>query len=436
MARRLIGTGKTGTDGSVTIPYTGIGAGIMDLQVETEIGGETVSQNFSITDCLIYDSGINDGQKNTNVTIGTNVTEQVSNEGTTLECTNGTSLSTAQYTYNSIISGDFETIITVTSATRILMGFYGGNDSSRILLNNVTNRKYKFKREGSVLTVQYYNGSDWVDLSWYNDSLGSKNCRFYMYLYADDTTNTVTFKDMEVLNKNENVLILDGSSNVIQSGDVVTMEGRLYKNGVLAKNTVLDVYKNGAMVGTVNTGSTGVASYNYTGLGVGETEFYFKYGSFVSEPYSVLDTLAYDKGILDDPQTNDIYSRTSSITRSSDGTGTVFSNSDWNNCFILNGSSQDWSNSGLAVEFEVLSLTGSGESRFTVNDGSSKHTTLKNTGTHKFTISNGVIKYFVGGTQVGSDVSYDNTVSTVKLILINTNSARAMKFKEFKVYPI
>lgn len=294
MARRLIGTGKTGTDGSVTIPYTGIGAGIMDLQVETEIGGETVSQNFSITDCLIYDSGINDGQKNTNVTIGTNVTEQVSNEGTTLECTNGTSLVAAQYTYNSIISGDFETIITVTSASRILMGFYGGNDSSRILLNNVTNRKYKFKREGSVLTAQYYNGSDWVDLSWYNDSLGSKNCKFYMYLYADDTTNTVTFKDMEVLNKNENVLIIDGSSNVIQSGDVVTMEGRLYKNGVLAKNTVLDVYKNGAMVGTVNTGSTGVASYNYTGLGVGETEFYFKYGSFVSETFTLTDCMIYD----------------------------------------------------------------------------------------------------------------------------------------------
>ena len=120
-----------------------------------------------------------------------------------------------------------------------------------------------------------------------------------------DTTNTVTFKDMEVLNKNENVLILDGSSNVIQSGDVVTMEGRLYKNGVLAKNTVLDVYKNGAMVGTVNTGSTGVASYNYTGLGVGETEFYFKYGSFVSETYSILDGTFFDKGILNDPQTND-----------------------------------------------------------------------------------------------------------------------------------
>ena len=443
MARRLIGTGKTGTDGSVTIPYTGIGAGIMDLQVETEIGGETVSQNFSVTDCLIYDSGINDGQKNTDVTIGTNVTEQVSNEGTTLECTNGTSLVAAQYTYNSIISGDFETIITVASASRILMGFYGGNDSSRILLNNVTNRKYKFKREGSVLTAQYYNGSDWVDLSWYNDSLGSKNCRFYMYLYADDTTNTVTFKDMEVLNKNENVLILDGSSNVIQSGDVVTMEGRLYKNGVLAKNTVLDVYKNGAMVGTVNTGSTGVASYNYTGLGVGETEFYFKYGSFVSEIFVVTDSQFYDSGTTGTPNT-EWWKNNNSLQLTSDNNGLTASNSTSSTYYLAPNeigtpkSSMsdlvDWND--FICEFTYRSHTGTINLELRDSGGNVGRITFNN-----LTLSDGdvfKIQYTnntITATLNNTPLTVSGTVSgdvMIRLAVLNAN----IVFKDFKVYPI
>ncbi|WP_296887215.1 hypothetical protein [uncultured Methanobrevibacter sp.] len=439
MARRLIGTGKTGTDGSVTIPYTGIGAGIMDLQVETEIGGETVSQNFSITDCLIYDSGINDGQKNTNVTIGTNVTEQVSNEGTTLECTNGTSLVAAQYTYNSIISGDFETIITVASASRILMGFYGGNDSSRILLNNVTNRKYKFKRAGSVLTVQYYNGSDWVDLSWYNDSLGSKNCRFYMYLYADDTTNTVTFKDMEVLNKNENVLILDGSSNVIQSGDVVTMEGRLYKNGVLAKNTVLDVYKNGAMVGTVNTGSTGVASYNYTGLGVGETEFYFKYGSFVSETYEILDCIWYDP-LTETPLKNNWYSTNLNLNTDSDGT-LITNNSSNNLYFKPYPSNADLMlDTPYVIEFTVKSISGSIQPQIIGSGVSNGWIQDEGNGTHRLEIQadSQVHKFKSENSDTYVTKSDFNQVTltgqSFARLLIASNSS--VKLNDFKIYPI
>ena len=54
MARRVIGTGTTGTDGSVTIPYTGTGAGLLQMEVETEIDGSIVSEPYNVWDCIFY----------------------------------------------------------------------------------------------------------------------------------------------------------------------------------------------------------------------------------------------------------------------------------------------------------------------------------------------------------------------------------------------
>lgn len=55
MAKRLIGTGTTGTDGSCSIPYTGTGAGLVQMDVETEIDGSIVSETYSVLDCIWYD---------------------------------------------------------------------------------------------------------------------------------------------------------------------------------------------------------------------------------------------------------------------------------------------------------------------------------------------------------------------------------------------
>lgn len=56
MARRLIGTGTTGTDGSVTIPYTGTGAGLVQMDVETEIDGSIVSGTLPVLDGVLFDT--------------------------------------------------------------------------------------------------------------------------------------------------------------------------------------------------------------------------------------------------------------------------------------------------------------------------------------------------------------------------------------------
>lgn len=60
MAKRLIGSGTTGTDGSVSIPYNGTGAGVVNLSVETEIDGSIVSEIYEVLDCSFYDKGTSD----------------------------------------------------------------------------------------------------------------------------------------------------------------------------------------------------------------------------------------------------------------------------------------------------------------------------------------------------------------------------------------
>ena len=60
MVKRLIGSDTTGTDGSVSIPYEGTGAGLVNLSVETEIDGSIVSGTLPVLDCSFYDKGTSD----------------------------------------------------------------------------------------------------------------------------------------------------------------------------------------------------------------------------------------------------------------------------------------------------------------------------------------------------------------------------------------
>lgn len=57
MVKRLIGSDTTGSDGSVSIPYVGTGAGLVNLSVETEIDGSIVSETYNIIDAVFRDRG-------------------------------------------------------------------------------------------------------------------------------------------------------------------------------------------------------------------------------------------------------------------------------------------------------------------------------------------------------------------------------------------
>lgn len=83
MTRRLIGSETTGTDGSCNIPYTGTGAGIINIEAETTINGTTITIPLTLLDCLLYDDALTNAKWNTNYA-DVNVNREITPEGTKL----------------------------------------------------------------------------------------------------------------------------------------------------------------------------------------------------------------------------------------------------------------------------------------------------------------------------------------------------------------
>ena len=71
MARRLIGTAVTDSNGEATITYTGTGAGKLNVVAES---GTFVSQPYTVHDCIKYDKG---NTANTIWTLGNNSNAQL-----------------------------------------------------------------------------------------------------------------------------------------------------------------------------------------------------------------------------------------------------------------------------------------------------------------------------------------------------------------------
>lgn len=99
----------------------------------------------------------------------------------------------------------------------------------------------------------------------------------------------------------DNVLTYTDTNDEIQTIDLTGVSTE-YSYGANVSFTV-DYYWEDAV-----TGSDGVANYEYGCSGLGNINFYATYGNFVSETFGVIDGTFFDKGILNDPQTNDGWS--------------------------------------------------------------------------------------------------------------------------------
>ena len=79
MARRLIGTGTTDSNGRITVSYAGTGAGKLQL---VAVNGNLVSETYELIDALFYDAAPSAPAENTWVMSG--FTPSYSTDGTTL----------------------------------------------------------------------------------------------------------------------------------------------------------------------------------------------------------------------------------------------------------------------------------------------------------------------------------------------------------------
>ena len=89
-------------------------------------------------------------------------------------------------------------------------------------------------------------------------------------------------------------ITLSASEPIIQTGgtSVLTITA-LDENNHGVRNASIDLYNGSSKIDTVMTGSNGVATFNYTGTGIGDVVFYATDGTITSSNVTVEDCLIY-----------------------------------------------------------------------------------------------------------------------------------------------
>jgi len=188
--------------------------------------------------------------------------------------------------------------------------------------------------------------------------------------------------------------------------------------------------------GVIVTDNYGVATASYDCTGAGKKIFTAKCG-ILQVPYSIYDTLWYDKALDGSGNHNDNYNSITNLSRASDGT-TYSMPSAWTQLMPkINNSTQLPIGEGLCIEFDILTLDANGgQIRLTIYDGSNRNTVISATGHYKVTITDKIRVYKDESTTPFNEVDYDTTKTSVQSIFTNSVAGASLKFKDYKIYPI
>ena len=159
------------------------------------------SETYSLFDTILYD--VINGYKNTNISVGTGITETDNGEYYTLSSNQANSV-TGRYIYSTDITGDFEAIFELNITYASSWAFYFGARTTVDSLTrvSVTGWKYfKFRRVNGVCTAYISSDNEnWSEMTMDTDNVGSATCNFQLYIYtsATETARTVDFKNLKV----------------------------------------------------------------------------------------------------------------------------------------------------------------------------------------------------------------------------------------------
>lgn len=203
-------------------------------------------------------------------------------------------------------------------------------------------------------------------------------------------------------------------------------------------------------IGEATTDSNGIASFDYTGVGAGllNLRAKLKDSTLQSVPYPLLDTIAFDSGILNDPDEHNSYwvkqyssiqaevtSNGTSILGGGNGQGYLFNKPNTTTSELY-----DWENN-ICIEFDVHSITGN--PLFQIRDSSNNNGVFYlqsegvGDGSHvKLTITDEDSNNFKC-TVDGVDRT-PKTVNNTGLLRLGfiVSTTTGLTFKNFKVYPI
>ena len=148
MARTLIGTGTTDSNGRVSVTYTGTGAGKLQIVAES---GTVTSDTYDLWDALFYDSGLSDHR--TDWTANT-ISESYLDDGTVITESNGSNTNYAA-NFTAIVDVVIEVDITgITIPSNSVRFYYKGADTTiSSYLTDLQPHHFKFVcQNGTVVT--------------------------------------------------------------------------------------------------------------------------------------------------------------------------------------------------------------------------------------------------------------------------------------------
>ena len=135
---------------------------------------------------------------------------------------------------------------------------------------------------------------------------------------------------------------------------------------------------------------------------------------------------------------SNIWSSTTYFDRQTDGT--VFSNpsaTGWTSVYFKPDSSTNIPlTDGLTFEFEILDIQVTQSDQFRVrfiDGGTNPYYILTATGKYKFVLSDKLYGY-KDGVPLGEGVTYDTSINTLNLGIIDTGASASVKFKNFGYY--
>ena len=188
------------------------------------------------------------------------------------------------------------------------------------------------------------------------------------------------------------------------------------------------------LIGTGVTDENGEATITYKGTGAGKLNIVAESGTFVSGTFVVTDGIAFDKGILNDPQTRNIWSPNGTASINRGDTGTTCNLSAYEAVFLkLDNSTNIPFVNGLCIEFDVSCTN---YFRCNIAD-SSAHVQTLTSGHWKIIMENSKCTITPPNGQT-YDFAFDTTVQTFQFNY-NTNVASYTNdgvFSNFILYPI
>ena len=190
------------------------------------------------------------------------------------------------------------------------------------------------------------------------------------------------------------------------------------------------------------TGSDGVASYTYTGVGEGLKEVYAKYGTLVSETYEIIDALFYCQGTTGNVNSN--WVAETGLTSTPDAEGNLLSNSTTGGKYyasnLPNSSTSELRDFTAPLCIEFTAISGDGVRLFlnTSTGGSNidKNITSYITGNNKvkMIVRENDYDLIVDGEVKLSNVSHSLVAPFGIRFVVNSNCS--LKYKDFRIYPV